>query len=77
MGQKNGNYTRYQFWQQNNRPIELEGSWLDQKLEYMHQNPVEAGWVNESCQYFYSSARNYAGLDNSLLITPLYYGVEI
>jgi REP-associated tyrosine transposase len=33
-----------------------------QKLEYMHGNPLERGYVDEAVHWRYSSARNYAGL---------------
>jgi len=39
---------------------------MDTKLNYIHENPVRAGWVEEPEHYLYSSARNYAGL-NALL----------
>lgn len=52
----------YQFWQQNNHPIELHTNhFMDQKLDYIHNNPVKAGWVAKPEEYLYSSARNYAG----------------
>ncbi len=61
-GQKNGNNTKYQFWQQHNHPIELfNNAILDQKLEYIHQNPVEEEIVNEPFDYKYSSAIDYSG----------------
>ena len=34
---------------------------LIQKLEYIHQNPVKRGYVDESADWRYSSARNYNG----------------
>ena len=60
-GQKNNNNTHYQFWQQDNHPIELDAHRIifDQKLDYIHQNPVKAGWVTEAAAYVYSSASNY------------------
>ncbi len=73
-GKKNGNNTKYQFWQQDNHPIEIEGSTIDQKLNYIHANPVEAGWVAEDNEYYYSSARNYAGLSNAIKIKSIYDG---
>jgi hypothetical protein len=43
-GKRNPNNTKYQFWQQHNQPIELWSNGLmDQKLHYLHRNPVEAG----------------------------------
>jgi REP element-mobilizing transposase RayT len=47
-GTKNSQNLVYQFWQQHNQPIELEGEWIDQKMDYIHNNPVEAGWVNQA-----------------------------
>ncbi len=32
---------------------------LQQKLDYIHLNPVRAGLVEHSVEYTYSSARNY------------------
>jgi len=34
---------------------------LEQRLNYLHQNPVQAGWVDEPEHYLYSSTRDYAG----------------
>jgi putative transposase len=31
------------------------------KLHYIHQNPVEAGIVDNAADYLYSSAVDYAG----------------
>lgn len=39
-----------------------------QKLNYIHNNPVAAGFVSRPEEYFYCSARNYAGLDAPLEI---------
>jgi putative transposase len=39
-----------------------------QKLNYIHNNPVTAGLVKRTEDYYYSSARNYAGLDAPLEI---------
>lgn len=59
-GQRNSNVKNYQLWQQNNKPIEI---WslkvFEQKLNYVHQNPVESGFVMEPWEWKYSSARNY------------------
>ena len=59
-GSQNSNIKKYQFWQQNNMPIEI---WslkvFEQKLNYVHQNPVESGFVMEPWEWKYSSARNY------------------
>ena len=45
---------------------------IDQKLDYLHLNPVVAGWVDEPEHYLYSSARDYAGIKGLLDIQMLY-----
>ena len=37
---------------------------IEQKVDYIHNNPVRAGIVLHPEDYLYSSARNYAELDN-------------
>jgi len=50
----------YKVWQDGNQPKEIEtNEFLDQKLTYIHRNPVEAEVVEEPEQYVYSSARDY------------------
>lgn len=67
-GKKNRNNKRYQFWIQHNHPVELNTNIMqDQRLNYIHYNPVEAGIVSEPEDYLYSSAQNYAGLPNCLI----------
>ena len=39
---------------------------MRQKLEYIHNNPVARGYVDETTHWRYSSARNYAGLTGLL-----------
>jgi len=61
-GRKNSNIKRGQFWQQHNQPIELwSSSVIDQKVDYIHNNPVEAGFVSEPEHWKYSSAIDYSG----------------
>lgn len=61
-GKKNSNNKNYQFWQQENHPEELiTNKFIEQKIEYIHNNPVEAGLVENPEDYMYSSARNYSG----------------
>ena len=67
--EKSSNVKHYQFWRHDNKPIELwSNKVIQQKIEYVHNNPVEAGLVFKPEDYVYSSAINYAGqkgvLDN-------------
>ncbi|WP_260448492.1 transposase [Bibersteinia trehalosi] len=46
--EKRGNVQKYQFWQHHNQPIEIYSQkFLDEKLNYIHQNPVVSGFVYE------------------------------
>ncbi|MFD1770379.1 REP-associated tyrosine transposase [Sphingobacterium suaedae] len=61
-GKRNSNVKDTQFWQQQNHPIELwSPEVIEQKLNYIHSNPVEAGFVEEAHHWKYSSARDYSG----------------
>src|SRR5574344_1010040 len=56
------NASNYQFWQHDNHPIELwSNKVIDEKINYIHQNPVEEGLVFAPEHYLYSSALDYAG----------------
>ncbi|WP_375560104.1 hypothetical protein ACE193_20660 [Bernardetia sp. OM2101] len=51
---KNSRNTNYQLWQQNNHAEELfSDKFLHQKLDYIHNNPVVEGIVEEADQYFF------------------------
>jgi putative transposase len=61
-GMKNSNVNHWQFWQQHNKPIELwSAEVIDQKIDYIHNNPVEAGFVSEPEHWKYSSAIYFSG----------------
>jgi putative transposase len=71
-GEGNSKNTNYQFWQQENHPIELiTNKFIDQKLQYIHENPVKAGLVDEPWEYRYSSARDYMNNQKGLLDVEL------
>ncbi len=59
-GEKNSRNKEYQFWRQDNQPKECYSQqFTAQKIEYVHNNPVEAVIVNKAEEYLYSSARDY------------------
>ena len=67
--EKSSNTTNFQFWRHDNKPIELwSNEVIQQKIDYIHNNPVEEGIVFRPEDYKYSSAPDYAGekglLDN-------------
>lgn len=54
-----------QLWTHENHAVELiSNKMIDSRLEYIHENPVRAGWVEKSEEYLYSSARNYFSLSS-------------
>ena len=67
---------KYRFWQDKSHPVELPtNEMIDQRIHYIHQNPVRTGLVARDEDYLYSSARNYAGLSNVLEIDEIDYFV--
>ena len=53
----------YQLWQQGSHPKVIQGEqMMRQKINYIHQNPVKRGYVDEAIHWRYSSARNYEGM---------------
>jgi REP element-mobilizing transposase RayT len=63
------NVKGYKFWQDGNHAEMIEtNAFFDQKLNYIHNNPVNDGIVERPEDYLWSSARNYSGLSNYLEI---------
>ncbi|MEP7253096.1 MAG: hypothetical protein ABI683_11975 [Ginsengibacter sp.] len=59
-GESNGRNSNFQFWKQDNEPkVIYTPDFAKQKLEYIHNNPVDAGIVEKAEEYIYSSARDY------------------
>ena len=62
----------YKLWQDGNEAKEIVGNaFLDQKLNYIHQNPVRAEIVEEPEHYVYSSASPYADMGGILSLVLL------
>lgn len=61
-GIRQSRITNYKFWKDGLHAIEIESNdFFEQKLHYIHQNPVEALIVEEPEDYLFSSGRDYAG----------------
>ena len=59
---KSSNVNKCQFWRHDNKPIELwSNKVIDEKINYIHNNPVDEGLVFRPEDYVYSSARDYSG----------------
>ncbi len=62
---------QHQFWtHENHAEIIFSNKFFDQKLNYIHDNPVRAGIVENAEDYLYSSARSFAG-KSCLLEIPI------
>ena len=72
-GANNVNYKYNQFLRQDNHPIELDPqtSMFEERINYLHNNAVEAGWVAGSSDYIYSSALDYEGVKGLIEIDLL------
>ena len=67
-GDINQSNLKYQFWQNGSYPVILfSDRVIAQKIDYIHYNPVKAGYVNEAAHYAYSSAHPYSPLEMDLL----------
>ena len=63
-GKQNSNNRSFQIWQQDNHPVELDtNEKVQQRLHYLHMNPVKAGYVINPEDWINSSARQDAGLE--------------
>ena len=69
---RTGRAKHYKFWKDDNHAIEIDGTLtIWNKINYIHKNPVQAGWVLEIDDYMYSSAKDYAGKTGFIKIEKL------
>ena len=67
-GLANSKNNDWQFWIQDSHPVQLSTSeMLLQRINYIHNNPVEAGFVCEPEHWKYSSAHDYCGGTQGLI----------
>lgn len=71
---KHKTQSEYQLWQEGVHPKQVNSSIkMISMLEYIHNNPVKAGYVDNPIHWRYSSARNYRG-ETGLIDISLYAG---
>jgi REP element-mobilizing transposase RayT len=67
-GRNSGKVDLFQIWTHYNCPkVITQPAFFNQKLNYIHQNPVKAGFVRKAEDYLYSSASNYSGMKDNIL----------
>lgn len=65
---KNKSLQKYRIWDYKNWPEYVESeNFFNQKLNYIHENPVLKGYVEKEEDWLYSSARNYFLNDHSII----------
>ena len=73
-GLLNSKNTHFQIWQNGNHPKEtFSPQFTEQKIRYIHQNPVKEGIVLKAEEYLYSSARDYIGLKSPVKTKKLLF----
>ena len=61
-------YSQHQIWQEGMHPELISSTcMLFQKIEYIHQNPMKRGYVDQPEHWKYSSSRNYVCDDHSVI----------
>lgn len=54
--------SEFQVWQEGGKPKQIQNDeMMWQKIEYIHDNPIARGFVDDALHWRWSSARNYAG----------------
>ncbi|NGP86967.1 REP-associated tyrosine transposase [Fodinibius halophilus] len=62
----------YQFWQEGYHPKQImDDAMMQQKMEYIHYNPVKRGYVTKPEYWRYSSAQNYVLSEGLISITKI------
>ena len=61
-GYSNRLNNEWQFWQQQNKPLEIgDENMFYRASDYIHQNPVKAGFVMHEEDWVYGSAADFRG----------------
>ena len=62
----------FQFWEEGNHPKQIQNiEMFNQKVEYIHYNPVRRGSVSDELHWTYSSARNFTGIESVFEVDKL------
>ena len=66
--QEKGGKQDYKIWQDSFHPEAIYSDhWFNQKLEYIHHNPLRKGFVSRPEDWKFSSARNWILEDDSII----------
>ena len=71
-GKDNGNNNDWQFWQQHNKPIQILNIEMFHKMiDYIHNNPIEGGFIEKAEDWLYSSAGNFYGKKGLIALSDI------
>ena len=71
-GEENPRNKNYQIWQQKNHAEEVYSpKFTLSKINYIHKNPVEEGFVERPEDYLYSSAKDYCGMKSPVKVSMI------
>ncbi|MFP4332281.1 MAG: REP-associated tyrosine transposase [Campylobacterales bacterium] len=63
----------FQLWQEGIQPKLIQSEqMMIERINYIHNNPVKRGYVDEAKHWRYSSARNYEGSDGLIEIEKVF-----
>jgi REP element-mobilizing transposase RayT len=62
--------SEFQIWNEGYHPKQIRSDkMMEQKITYIHQNPVKRGYVEEAAHWRYSSYKNYLGKEGLIPVT--------
>ena len=65
--------TSYQLWQEGIQPKRIQDeAMMIERINYIHQNPLKRGYVDEAKHWRYSSARDYEEIQGLLEVERLW-----
>ncbi|MGZ5208157.1 MAG: REP-associated tyrosine transposase [Sulfuricurvum sp.] len=65
--------TSYQLWQEGIHPKRIQDeAMMIERINYIHQNPLKRGYVDEAKHWRYSSARDYEDIEGLLEVERLW-----
>jgi len=63
----------YQVWEEGFHPKLIQSeAMMFEKINYIHQNPVKKGYIEEAEHWRYSSAKDYMGIEDLLKVERLW-----
>ena len=67
---ESGTKSKFRLWQKGFHPKQIIGDkMMLQKIDYIHKNPVKAGYARKEQEWKYSSIHNYIGQEAPIEIT--------